>query len=129
MNRRPLGYEPNELPTAPSRNIFLFQMKCLCERGCKYNTFFLNCNRSPGNCIKKGRLKWPSFRRILILTLGIQGVKFKLFHSPYSPKASLIISTKSSFSQVNNSSVLITLPLYGDSKVFVTVSGCRPMCP
>jgi hypothetical protein len=29
LNLRPLGYEPNELPTAPSRNIFFISMKFL----------------------------------------------------------------------------------------------------
>ncbi len=51
------------------------------------------------------------------------------FLDDYNPKAVLTWSTKSNFSQVNNSTVTVFSFPPGAEKVLVTVSGVRPMCP
>ena len=45
------------------------------------------------------------------------------FWNNYNPKAAFTLSTKSNFSQVNNSTVTVFSSPFGVLKVFVTVSG------
>ncbi|SDJ32052.1 hypothetical protein SAMN04487898_102258 [Pedobacter sp. ok626] len=52
-----------------------------------------------------------------------------LLNYAYKEKAAFTLSTKSSFSHVNSSTVTVFSSPFGVLKVLVTLSGLRPICP